>query len=93
MSKPSFSMLIRRVQNEPWTKDKMELIRREARGNYFSCEQVAALLRRINHDSNRVQLAVELYDRTIDKANWHEVMRVFDFDSSRHEVERRVHHH
>ena len=93
MNSASFSVLIRRVQNEPWTKDKMNLIRREAQHNYFSCEQVAALLRRVNHDSNRIELAYDLYDRTVDKANWDHVMRSLDLDASRHDLDHRMHNH
>lgn len=93
MNSAHFSALIRRVQNEPWTKDKMNLIRREAQHNYFSCEQVAALLRRVNHDSNRIELAYDLYDRTVDKANWDHVMRSLDLDASRRDLEHRMHNH
>lgn len=92
MNSAHFSSLIRRIQNEPWTGDKMNLIRREARGNYFSCEQVAALIRRINHDSNRIQMAAELYDRTVDKANWNQVRNALEYDRSRHELDKRLHH-
>ncbi|MBQ9243215.1 MAG: DUF4476 domain-containing protein [Proteobacteria bacterium] len=92
MNPGHFSSLIRQIQNEPWTGDKMNLIRREARGNYFSCEQVAALIRRINHDSNRVQMAAELYDRTVDKANWNQVRNALEYDRSRHELDRQLHH-
>lgn len=92
MNSAHFSSLIRRIQNEPWTGDKMNLIRHEARGNYFSCEQVAALIRRINHDSNRIQMAAELYDRTVDKANWNQVRNALEYDRSRHELDRQLHH-
>ena len=92
MNPGHFSSRIRQIQNEPWTGDKMNLIRREARGNYFSCEQVAALIRRINHDSNRVQMAADLYDRTVDKANWNQVRNALEYDRSRHELDRQLHH-
>lgn len=92
MEPRSFDALIASVENKTFTNDKKRVIYTAGNHNRFSVMQVRHLLSKLTFDSDRVEVAANLYDRVEDKQNWFQVYDMFTFSSSRDDLNRRLGH-
>jgi hypothetical protein len=90
MSESDFNDLRNQVASASFSREKLGVIRMAARHNWFTSDQVRRLVKAVNSSDSRVEVAVELYDRTVDKNRFHQVMSAFVFSSSRQEVRQRL---
>lgn len=67
-------------------KDKSAMIMQQARGTMFTAQQMQSLLKSLDFDKNRLELAKSIYRKCADRENFFVVYEAFDFDSSRRDL-------
>lgn len=67
-------------------KDKSAMIMQQARGTMFTALQMQSLLKSLDFDKNRLELAKSIYRKCADRENFFVVYEAFDFDSSRRDL-------
>lgn len=73
-------------RNATMDEDKMNLVAQQSRTNAFTSEQVRVLLKALNFDKNRLNLAKSLYAKCVDKNNYFVVYEAFDFDENKRQL-------
>ena len=84
-----FRNLVRSIEHATFSDDKLMIIR-SARLNNFTSDQVRDILRRLDFDSERIDAAVMLYPRVVDRSNWFIIYDTLDYASSRREIEHQI---
>lgn len=90
MSAESFNRFAANMRSKAFDKDKMGFLEDHLLSAYVNSDQAIVLLKHFSFDSDRIRAAVLLYDHLIDKENFHRVLEVFSFDSSRKSVMERL---
>lgn len=90
MSEGDFEDLVDQVDEAAFADEQLGVIRMAARHNWFTAEQVRQLVQEVSGSDAKVEVAVNLYDRTVDRNRFHRVMSAFNFSSSRREVRERL---
>ena len=91
MEPGAFNHLLASVDRAPFKNDKVNVIRRAAGTNYFTCRQVRTLMDRMPVDRDRVEIASELRARIVDPQNMSLIHDGFRYDRSRDDFKRRHH--
>jgi len=90
VSNDDFNRLSISMRNQAFDKDKYQFMENFVAGRYFTCDQASQLLRHFSFDPDRVKAAVTLYPQLVDVENFHRVLEVFTFESSRKTVMERI---
>ncbi len=70
--------------------NQMEFLAQPAREGYFSVAQVKEIIAAFRFPAEQENVAVMLYPRVVDKANWYTVYEAFSSSSSRQKVQQRI---
>lgn len=92
MADGPFQRLIHRVRRTSFSSEKAALVCEVAEDAYFTSEQAYALVALIPFSDDQVNAAVALYDRVLDREEFHRVYDALKFSSSRAELRRRLAH-
>lgn len=90
MSASDFRDFIASIEEEGFSDGKLRIVKMAAKHNYFKAEQVAKVVEVMDFSEGKVESAVMLYPRVVDKGNFYKVLNAFDFDSNKEEVEKRL---
>jgi hypothetical protein len=82
--------LVARVRDASFADDQLALIREAAALNWFSVDQVVALMKACSFEDTRIEIAVTLYPRIVDPQSWYTVNDAFDFSSSKQTLRQRT---
>lgn len=67
-------------------KDKSAMIIQQARGTMFTAQQIHSLLKSLDFDKNRLELAKSIYRKCADRENFFVVYEAFDFEGNRRDL-------
>ncbi len=81
-----FQKFLAALKKEAFDSGKLPLLKDYAKGNYFTCEQAAKIVREFAFSDGQTQAAITLHPRLVDPANFFEVLGVFTFDSDKKKV-------
>lgn len=90
MSPSAFASLKTSIKRTSFDKDRMVTLRTSTPHSFFTSDQARQLVALFSFKSGRVDAAVLLYSRIVDKQNFHVVYRSFKFSSERRETSRRL---
>ncbi len=90
MDPKSFSELLKTVSRPAVAGNKLARIRAAAKHHYFTADQVRQLMKADRLENDKIMIAVELYNRVIDRHNWHVIYSALTFSSSKIEIDRRL---
>lgn len=84
MNNQDFSSFISSVKRSgSFDKDKMSVIKMTARNANFTSQQSYSLLKTMDFDDNKLEVAKLLYTRCVDRQNFYLVFEAFDFSASK----------
>lgn len=84
MNNQDFSSFISSVKRSgSFDKDKMSVIKMTARHANFTSQQSYSLLKTMDFDDNKLEVAKLLYTRCVDRQNFYLVFEAFDFSASK----------
>jgi hypothetical protein len=84
----AFNHVKRQMRNTAFDRNKMMIAKQFIRTSNPTSQEVGQLMRLMSFDRSRVQLAKFAYPFVVDKQNFWNVSRQFDFDSSVRELDR-----
>jgi hypothetical protein len=90
MHSGDFNQLLQQVKEAGFSEEKLGLIRTAAADNWFTAEQAKQLVAQFDFTDPKVNAAVTLHDRLVDRGNFFKVLSVFDFDSAKQRVRQRT---
>lgn len=73
-------------RNTSFDNDRIAMISSVARNAFFTSMQIQHLLKTLNFDKGKVEVAKQLYGKCVDRQNFYIVYDAFDFDSSKREL-------
>ena len=86
-----FAGMLSRMQRAAFADAKMGIVQDEVTsGNYFTCEQIAQLMRTSPFGDDQVKLGSTLYSRAVDPQNFSTLTSVLTFESDRQKLRRAV---
>ena len=88
MNEREFAQFLRALKRS--RPKEMEFLAQPARDGYFSVAQVKEIIEVFPFAPEQENVAVLLYPRVVDKANWYTVYDAFSFPSSRRKVQQRI---
>ena len=86
MNSEDFDLALRYISNKSFDSDRLEAAKEIVRHNWVSARQIASICRLFTFDSNRLEFAKYAYRYCIDKNKYYAIYEVFDFDSSKQEL-------
>ena len=66
--------------------DRIPMISIAAKNSQFSSQQIYNVLKTMDYDNNKFEMAKLLYTKCVDRQNFHLVFDVFDFDTSKNKL-------
>lgn len=87
MQPDAFKSLISSMEAQPFSEDKLKIVRHAANTNEFSCSQVRTIMKQFSFDKDRVSAAAMLYKNVADPENWFSVYGELTFSSSKDQLE------
>lgn len=90
MKQAAFEQLVQTVRAASFDDDKLEVVRHAAQTNWFSANQVAAVMELFSFDDGKIDAAVAMWPRITDPENSFVIFKKLAFDSSREELRKRV---
>ncbi|MCW3074925.1 MAG: hypothetical protein JWP69_1994 [Flaviaesturariibacter sp.] len=90
MSEAEFSSLVQRIRSQWFATAKMTTAKDAAGRSYFTTGQVRQLLAIFSSDSDKLELAKAAYRNTVDQRSYYQLYDVFQFQSSKDELDRYV---
>lgn len=87
MQPERFASFMDILSRRSFDDDKLRSLRAQARRVYFTSQQVAEIIRVFSFDERRLEVAKELYERTVDPENYFVVIESIEFDSTRRKLE------
>lgn len=81
-----FNRLLRTLNEESFEKNKSSMISTAAQHNYFTAQQITELLGTLSFESNKLELAKELYGVCVDQRNYYLVSEALNFSSSKQKL-------
>lgn len=87
MNNQEFANLVKEVKREAnFDDNKSRMIVSVAQHVNFSSNQTYQLVKLLNYESNKLQLAKQLFGQCVDKQNFYQVYKAFNFESSKREL-------
>jgi hypothetical protein len=86
MDDREFSKLLQSIQTEWSENNRMKSASQVLRSNSFTSVQVKQLLQLFSFENNKLDLAKQAYQNTVDKKNYYIINDVFSFSSSKAEL-------
>ncbi len=90
MRSGDFAELLAQVKEASFKDEKLGLVRTATRDNWFTADQAKRLVAQFDFKDSKVEAAVALHSRIVDKGNFFKVLSVFDFKSAKEEVRERT---
>jgi len=91
LGQDDYQKLVTLVRAGNYPSEGIEIVRAAvAGGSNFTVDQVAAVLKASPFEQARVEMALALYPRTLDRERWFVVYASFDLPSSKEAVRRRL---
>jgi len=90
MNMGTFNRLKMMMNNTPFSSSKLKLAKQAIAANGISAEQVEELMKQLDFETDRLNLAKFAYLHTVDKNNSFIVNNAFDFDSSIAQLDRYI---
>ena len=90
MTHEQFAALSQQVGAARFSDDQLAIIRTAAQTSYFDVAQVIALMKLSGFDETRIEIAVILSSRVLDRDQWFRVEGALSFSSSRDTLRQRV---
>ncbi len=88
MSPAAFEELVRQVEAESFSDDRLEILRTAALNNAFTVAQVARLMDLFDFGDDRVEVVRILYPRVVDPENAHILLSHVEFDDEKEAIRR-----
>lgn len=85
-----FEIILEAIKKRWPDRERVALIREMGTGGRFTSAQVRALLERFDFDDYRVEAAVLLYPKVVDRETFFQALEAFKFPFSRDEVRKRL---
>lgn len=86
MNDRGFDQMRYAINNNRYESEKVVIAKEAISQNYFVADQVKTLLESFNYESNKLDIAKYMYDRTLDKENYYTVMNGLNYSSSKDEL-------
>ena len=86
MSNQELNAVMRAIQNESFSSDKLAIARQAVMFQNVKANQVAEIGSLFSFESDRLEFAKMAYKNTIDKQNYYLVNSIFHFSSSKREL-------
>lgn len=86
MEPHSFDRLMASINSQTFKSDKMIIVNNAIQTNEFNCDQVRAIMRSFTFDSDRINVASQLFYRVVDRENWYTVYNELTFSSSKQQL-------
>lgn len=86
----SFSSLIQSLHSATFDKNKISVLASTVNRIYFTSNQAAQIIRKMDFSAGQADAAVMLYPRVLDKQNWHVIYNSVDFESTKETIRQRV---
>lgn len=90
MSDNDFSLLLDNISKERFESNMMKSATQVISTSYFTTAQVKQLLQLFTFESNKLELAKKAYEKTVDQRNYYLINDVFNFSSSKDELNRYI---
>lgn len=90
MSDRDFGILLSRLGDESFADDQVGLVRTVSADAWFTVDQVVRLMKAVNFEDTKIEIAVLLYARTVDPNNWYLVYDALTFSSSKASLRQRL---
>lgn len=87
MNNQEFVNLVKAVKREVnFDDNKSRMITSVAQHVNFTANQTYELVKLLNYENNKLQLAKQLFGQCVDKQNFYQVYKAFNFESSKREL-------
>ena len=86
MAEIDFNNFIASIKKQSFEKDKDQYIKTYMKNAYMSTAQIKQILKQLNFDATKLDLAKHLFDRCIDKQNYFNVADELQFSSSKSDL-------
>ena len=87
MNNQDFNNFITSIKRSgSFDKDKMAVITMTARNANFTSQQIYSLIKTMDFDNNKLEIAKLLYAKCVDRQNYHLVVEAFDFSTSKNKL-------
>lgn len=83
MDKPSFDLLMKKIQQASFTNNKLDIIEVACLGFYFSSNQCARIMRTISFDDDRLKALKLMANRIVDTHDTTEIYKALSFSSNK----------
>jgi hypothetical protein len=90
VSDADFELMAERVSAATYADDQLALVQELAQSSYFTVAQVVALMKVCTYEDTRIEVAVALYPRISDPANWYLVNDGLTYSSSKRTLRERI---
>lgn len=90
MNDADFDMLLNNISKERFENNMMKSATQVISTSYFTTAQVKELLQLFSFESNKLDLAKKAYEKTVDQRNYYMINDVFNFNSSKDELNRYI---
>lgn len=85
-----FQKMVKRVTAASFADDQLEVVTAAAKVNYFTVDQVVALMKACTFEDTKIDVAAHLFSRIVDPNNWYLVYDGFTFSSSKKTLRERI---
>jgi hypothetical protein len=90
MNNRDFTMVLQSIEKEWLETNKLKSATQIVRTNSLTSSQVKQLVRLFGFESNKLELAKQAYQNTIDKQNYHTVADEFSFSTSKNDLNKYI---
>lgn len=82
-----FQKFFEQYRKTPFSDDKLKLFKSRNISSAFTSEQIVKLIKELSFDKEKMIIAKEAFRNCIDPENYYQVIEMFDFNSSKRELE------
>ena len=90
MQAQEVTSLVQAVQQRPFEASKLSIAKEALAQSSIQTDDLKRLLRSLDFEASRVDLAKFAYSHVADRQNWYRVYQAFDYDASTQEVQRAI---
>ncbi len=90
MADAAFNQLVSAVRGASFDDDKVGVVRDAARLNWFTTNQIAALMGMLSFDEGKIEVAVAAFGHAVDPQNSFVLYKKLAFDDSREKLRKRI---
>jgi len=87
MDAATFTTFLTKMKDKVSDNQKTDFVKSTMKNNWFSTDQVKEILKTLNFESNKVDLAKLIWHKTTDKESYFKIYDVFTFSSSEKSVQ------